>query len=131
VNNIDQYITEIEKDLIINEFNIKDVSMKTPARKHYWVGKLIQHKKNLYKLEKEKTEIKKQVVKELLEQSPVKISIPVAEKASTKHASIVKINEDINNEILTIEFLEKTEKIFSSVSFDVSNIVKIMQMEQL
>ena len=66
MNNIDQYITEIEKDLIINEFNIKDVSMKTPARKHYWVGKLIQHKKNLYKLEKEKAEIKKQVVKELL-----------------------------------------------------------------
>ena len=131
MNNIDQYITEIEKDLIINEFNIKDVSMKTPARKHYWVGKLIQHKKNLYKLEKEKAEIKKQVVKELLEQSPVKISVPVAEKASIKHANIVKINEDINNEVLTIEFLEKTEKIFSSVSFDVSNIVKIMQMEQL
>ena len=131
MNNIDQYITEIEKDLIINEFNIKDVSMKTPARKHYWVGRLIKHKKNLYKLEKEKAEIKKQVVKELLEQSPVKISIPVAEKASVKHANIVKINEDINNEILTIEFLEKTEKIFSSVSFDVSNIVKIMQMEQL
>lgn len=131
MNNIDQYITEIEKDLIINEFNIKDVSMKTPARKHYWVGRLIKHKKNLYKLEKEKAEIKRQVVKELLEQSPVKISIPVAEKASVKHANIVKINEDINNEILTIEFLEKTEKIFSSVSFDVSNIVKIMQMEQL
>lgn len=131
MNNIDQYITEIEKDLIINEFNIKDVSMKTPARKHYWVGRLIKHKKNLYKLEKEKAEIKRQVVKELLEQSPIKISIPVAEKASVKHANIVKINEDINNEILTIEFLEKTEKIFSSVSFDVSNIVKIMQMEQL
>tara|TARA_R110000772_G_scaffold53547_7_gene122477 strand:- start:300 stop:695 length:396 start_codon:yes stop_codon:yes gene_type:complete len=131
VNNIDQYITEIEKDLIINEFNIKDVSMKTPARKHYWVGRLIKHKKNLYKLEKEKAEIKRQVVKELLEQSPIKISIPVAEKASVKHANIVKINEDINNEVLTIEFLEKTEKIFSSVSFDVSNIVKIMQMEQL
>mgnify|MGYP001316432329 CR=1 FL=1 len=131
MNNIDQYITEIEKDLIINEFNIKDVSMKTPARKHYWVGRLIKHKKNLYKLEKEKAEIKRQVVKELLEQSPIKISIPVAEKASVKHANIVKINEDINNEVLTIEFLEKTEKIFSSVSFDVSNIVKIMQMEQL
>ena len=105
--------------------------MKTPARKHYWVGRLIKHKKNLYKLEKEKAEIKRQVVKELLEQSPIKISIPVAEKASVKHANIVKINEDINNEVLTIEFLEKTEKIFSSVSFDVSNIVKIMQMEQL
>tara|TARA_R110000772_G_scaffold164584_4_gene276023 strand:- start:1365 stop:1760 length:396 start_codon:yes stop_codon:yes gene_type:complete len=131
VNNIDQYISEIEKDLIINEFNIKDVSMKTPARKHYWVGRLIRHKKNLYNLEKEKTDIKKKVVKELLEQSPIKITIPVAEKASLNHTNIVLINEKINNEMLIIEFLEKTEKIFSSVSFDISNIVKIMQMEQL
>ena len=44
---------------------------------------------------------------------------------------MVQINEKINNETLIIEFLEKTEKIFSSVSFDISNIVKIMQMEQL
>ena len=131
MNDIDQYVNEIEKDLIINEFNIKDVSMRTPARKHYWVGRLIRHKKNLYNLEKEKTEIKKKVVKELLEQSPIKITIPVAEKASVNHVNMIKINEKINNETLIIEFLEKTEKIFSSVSFDISNIVKIMQMEQL
>lgn len=131
MNNIDQYVSEIEKDLIINEFNIKDVSMKTPARKHYWVSRLIKHKKELYNLEKEKSEIKKKVIKELLEQSPVKITVPVAEKASINHISMVQIDEKINNETLIIEFLEKTEKIFSSVSFDISNIVKIMQMEQL
>lgn len=131
MNDIDQYVSEIENDLIINEFNIKDVSMRTPARKHYWVGKLIKHKKNLFYLEKQKSEIKKRVVKEIIEQSPIKVTIPVAEKASNNHSDIIDINEKINNETLIVEFLEKTEKVFSSVSFDISNIVKIMQMEQL
>ena len=51
---LDQYISEIEKDLQINEFNLKDSSMKTPARKHYWVSKLIRHKKNLLILKKQR-----------------------------------------------------------------------------
>ncbi len=79
---LDQYINEIEKDLQINEFNLKDSSMKTPARKHYWVSKLIRHKKNLLKLRKERDNIKKDVVNKIIQESPVKVTVPVAEKAS-------------------------------------------------
>ena len=61
MNIIEQYISEIEKDLEINEFNIKESSMKTPSRKHFWVSKLLKHKKNLYKLQQEKEAIKKQL----------------------------------------------------------------------
>lgn len=128
---LDQYIDEIEKDLQINEFNLKDSSMKTPARKHYWVSKLIRHKKNLITLRQERDLIKKDVVKKIIEESPVKVTIPVAEKASYRHEKMLEMSEKINNEELIIEFLEKTEKTFSAVGFDIKNIIEIMKMEQL
>ena len=131
MNLLDQYIDEIEKDLQINEFNLKDSSMKTPARKHYWVSKLIRHKKNLLILRKQRDIIKKEVTEKLIEESPVKITLPVAEKASYKHEKMKEVSEKINEEELIIEFLEKTEKTFSAVGFDIKNIIEIMKMEQL
>jgi precorrin-6B methylase 1 len=105
--------------------------MKTPARKHYWVSKLIRHKKNLLILRKQRDIIKKDVTQKLIEESPVKITLPVAEKASYKHEKMKEISEKINEEELIIEFLEKTEKTFSAVGFDIKNIIEIMKMEQL
>jgi len=131
VSLLDQYIDEIEKDLQINEFNLKDSSMKAPARKHYWVSKLIRHKKNLLKLRILRDSVKKEIVGKIIEESPVKVTIPVAEKASYKHDKMKEISEKISNEELLIEFLEKTEKTFSAVGFDIKNIIEIMKMEQL
>ena len=128
---LDQYIDEIEKDLQINEFNLKDSSMRTPARKHYWVSKLIRHKKNLLSLRQKRDLIKKEVVQKIIQESPVKVTIPVAEKASYKHEKMIEISKKINEEELIIEFLEKTEKTFSAVGFDIKNIIEIMKMEQL
>ena len=128
---LDHYIDQIEKDLQINEFNLKDSSMKAPARKHYWVSKLIRHKQNLLKLRILRESLKKEVVQKILEESPVKVTIPVAEKASYKHEKMKEISEKISNEELIIEFLEKTERTFSAIGFDIKNIIEIMKMEQL
>lgn len=128
---LDQYIDEIEKDLQINEFNLKDSSMKTPARKHYWVSKLIRHKRNLLKLRQQRDSIKKDVVQKIIAESPVKVTVPVAEKASYRHDKMKDVSNQISNEELIIEFLEKTEKTFSAVGFDIKNIIEIMKMEQL
>jgi hypothetical protein len=131
VNLLDQYISEIEKDLQINEFNLKESSLKTPARKHYWVSKLIYHKKNLLKLEKHKDILKREITKKIIEESPVKVTTPVAERATLSHEKIINIKNEIDEEKLIIEFLEKTEKIFTSVGFDIKNIIDIMKMEQM
>ena len=128
---MDQYIDEIEKDLQINEFNLKDSSMKTPARKHYWVSKLIRHKRNLLSLRQQRDIIKKEVVKKIITESPVKVTVPVAEKASYRHDKMVEISQKINEEELIIEFLEKTEKTFTSMTYDISNIIKVIQIETL
>ena len=105
--------------------------MRTPARKHYWVSKLIRHKKNLLSLRQQRDSVKKEVVQKIIQEIPVKVTVPVAEKASYKHEKMKEISSKINEEELIIEFLEKTEKTFSAVGFDIKNIIEIMKMEQL
>ena len=127
---IDQYIKEIEKDLQVDEFTIKDVAMKVPSRKHYWVGRLIAHKRKLMEIKSERFDLRTTITRAIITESPVKVSQPVAEKASYSHKDMVKLQKAIEEEELIVELLEKTEKTFSSMSFDISNICKIMQMEQ-
>ena len=57
--------------------------------------------------------------------------MPVAEKASYRHDKMKEISKKISNEELIIEFLEKTERTFSAIGFDIKNIIEIMKMEQL
>jgi hypothetical protein len=131
VDILEKYISEIEKDLEINEFNLKDSSMKTPARKHYWVSKLINHKKNLIRLKNEKDNLKKIITLQIIEESPIKVTNPTAERAALNHEKMITMLEKIKEEELVIEFLEKTEKTFSAIGFDIKNIIEIMKMEQL
>ena len=44
---------------------------------------------------------------------------------------MVELQANIDEQELIIELLEKTEKTFSSLSFDIKNIVEIMKMETL
>jgi hypothetical protein len=128
---LERYIKEIEEDLKIDEFNIKEVGLRIPARKHFWVSRLINHKRNLFKLENDKNIFKKNVMSELQTQSSVKLNIITVENAAENHDKMREMNIKIGEEKLLIEFLEKTEKTFSSMTYDVSNIIKIMQLEQL
>ena len=110
---LEKYIKEIEEDLKIDEFTIKEASLKSPGKKHFWVSRLIQHKRNLLKLEQERTQLKKKIMKEVQYQSPVKLSNVTLDKSADDSELIKKLSDKIDEEKLIIEFLEKTEKTFS------------------
>lgn len=128
---LERYISEIEEDLKIDQFNIKEASLKSPGRKHFWVSRLINHKRNLQSLENKKLDLKKQIMDQIHDQSPVKLSTYTVDKTSDDSGMIREIQVKINEEKLIIEFLEKTEKIFSSLTYDIKNIIEIMKLEQL
>ena len=44
---------------------------------------------------------------------------------------MIDMQNSIDDQELIIEFLEKTEKVFTSLSFDIKNIIEIMKMETL
>lgn len=128
---IEQYIKEMEKDVVFDDFTIKDTQMKLPAIKHKWIGRLIRHKGEIHKLEQEFDVIKATLIAEAREKSSYNVSAPVLEKAVLRHKLLIDKKNEVRETKLIVELLEKTEKLFSGMSFDLKNLVEIIKMETL
>jgi hypothetical protein len=125
------YIQQIKADLEINQINIADVARKLPARRHHWAARLIEHKIKINELEKQKSNIIKEVSAKIGRDSPVLMSSKTIQNAAEGSNDIQSINEQIATNKLIVEFLEQVQKNFFSTSHDVRNIVEIMKLEQL
>lgn len=128
---LEEYITEMASDVEFDDFTIKETQMKLPAIKHKWVGRLMRSKQSLHKIEDEYNNIKKNLIEEAKNNSQYKLTDPAAEKFIVRHSTLVKKQQEINDIKLVIELLEKAEKMFSGMSFDIKNLVEIIKMETL
>ena len=128
---LEKYIVEMGKDVEFDEFNLKETQLKLPALKHKWVGRLVRAKYKLTGLESDRQTRVRNIAKEMIETATYSVNLQTAEKAACKHKTIVDIDENIKETKLIIEFLEKGERIFSSMSFDIKNITEIMKLETL
>lgn len=126
-----RYKEEIGADLVVTDFNIKDVQLKLPSRKHFWAARLIDAKISLQDLQKRKKNLKKDLVKRIIAEAPVKITQQTAEIAAESTDELTTINDSIKEYELIIEYLEKVERIMAGMGYDIRNIINIMQMEQL
>ena len=126
-----KYINEIGQDLILDDFNLKDAQMRLPARKHFWVARLMEAKIKRNSLITEKKKIKTELVKKVITDSPVRISQSAAESAAERHESIDSLNKGIAEQDAIIEYLEKVEKIMGNMHWEIKNIIDINKMEQL
>ena len=129
MSTLDKYMEEMVQDTSVDNFNLLDIQMKLPAIKHKWVGRLMRHKYEVKELRKEKELLIRELTTKLINESPVKIAEPIAEKKVSKVDSVLKIDAKIKEIYLVIEYLEKVEKIFSSMTFDIKNVTEIMKLE--
>jgi tRNA U34 5-carboxymethylaminomethyl modifying GTPase MnmE/TrmE len=126
---LDHYSKEIAEDLKITEITLQDKSFDIPQRKHYWVAKLIIEKQELNRLKKEKKQIERSAME--TQQAPVALSQNSMKKLINNTAVMQDIQQQIEDQELLVEYLEKTEKIFSYITNDVKNIVEIIQLQTL
>lgn len=126
---LERYISELSEDVCIDEFNMKDVQMKLPAIKHKWTGRLIRTKIDIDQKYKSKYVLVEKVAQKLVEESPVTISLPHARKKAEEHVDVKAIATEIGQLRLVVEFLEKTEKTLSSITFDIKNLIEIIKIE--
>ena len=126
---LEDYIKELESDLKISELELKDYQLRLPGVKHKWAGRCIRHKLELNGLRKKRDLLKRTLVDKLLEQSPVKLNLPVAERTVEKHSELVDMDNNIKQLELVVELLEKSEKTLSSTSYDLKNIIDIIKLE--
>jgi hypothetical protein len=126
-----RYKEEIGSDLLITDFNIKDIQLKLPSRKHFWAARLIDAKIELSNLQKRKKNLKKSLVTKIIADAPVKITQQTAEIAAESTDELISITDSIKEYELIIEYLEKVEKIMSGMGYDIKNIIEIQKLEQL
>jgi hypothetical protein len=126
---LEDYIKELESDLKIDELILKDYQLKLPGIKHKWAGRCVRHKLELSQIKKDRELIKKKLVDQLQQASPVKLAQPVAERTVEKHSEILDIDSKIKELDLIVELLEKSEKTLSSTSYDIKNIIDIIKLE--
>lgn len=124
-----QYIEELKQDCIVDEINLKESSLLLPAKKAKWVARLIIQKNTLNKLEKEKKELIQKITDLLKEQAVVSLSVAVLKSKAEQHERVLEIDAKIQETKNLIDFLERVEKVMSSMSFDIGNIIKIVQLE--
>lgn len=128
---LEQYIDEMSRDVELDEMCVKEVQMKLPALRHKWVGRLMRHKSSLAHLERRKRNYKKQAMEKMKEDSMYGVTDAALERMIDKQDSIKNINEQVRLHALIVEFLEKSEKIFNSMTFDIKNLVEIIKLETL
>lgn len=128
---LENYIDEMAKDVELDELCIKEVQMKIPALRHKWVGRLMRHKSALAHLEHKKRNYKNQAMEKMKDSSMYGVSDAALEKIISKQEPMMNNNEQMKCHRLVIEFLEKAEKIFSSLTFDIKNLIEIIKLETL
>jgi seryl-tRNA synthetase len=131
VDLLKRYKEEINKDLAVDDFNIKDVQQKLPSRKHFWVARLIDARIELSQLQKRKKKLKVLLSQKIASDSMVSLSQSVISNAVENSDEMEKLNDSIKEYEYIIEYLEKVEKIMSTMHWEIKNIVEIQKLEQL
>jgi hypothetical protein len=126
-----KYISEIGSELNIDEMNLKESSMRAPARKHFWVSRLITHKLELNEAKKLKEKTIKTLMSKVENDSPIAMSKINLEKSIENTDEIKTLNHQIKEHEMIVEYLEKVEKIYSSLTYDIKNMVQMTSLEQM
>ena len=126
----DKINEELKKDTHIDELNLLEKQLTLPGIKHKWVSRLIDQKRILNNLEKKKKITKAAVISSLASEGiPPGVPKSILDKKIDASEAIQKIDSDISEVLLSIEYLEKIENILRSMTYDIKNIIEINKLE--
>lgn len=116
----------IEEELKFDDENLHEFIQKLPARRAFWVGKFIEAKIKLSKIEEAK--------KELISNSDVKLNIGMSKKAVTNSLSINPKIQELNNKEkelkLIVEYLEKILVVYNQATYVIQAKVELKKLEE-
>lgn len=125
----DKYRAELEEELKLDDFNLKDTQLKLPTIKHKWVARLIQQKIEKNKLK----DMRKQAITNIMvnarEQQPVTVSDRVLSQHAEQNELVQKIDQKLQDCDILIEYLEKVEVVCRNTTFDIKNVIEIKKQE--
>lgn len=125
----EKYKAELELDTKIDELNMKEVQMKLPAIKHKWVARLIQAKADLRKLSSAKFKAVEQMKYNI--NAPIELSDASKTAAVNKQEIIQRIDKQISQQELIIDYLTRVEQITKNMTYDLKNLIDIVKLESM
>lgn len=126
---LEKYGQEIAEDSAVDEINVKDVAMRLPGIKHKWVARLINHKRQLNRLEAEKESIIEATMKKIKEKGDIQLSKNAMTAKISTLESVKALDEKIDEQKALVDYLEHVESIFRYMTNDIKNVIDIMKME--
>jgi hypothetical protein len=129
LNLFKEYHQKIEDFLKFDELNLKDSQMTLASVRHYWVGRLMFHKQQIALLKKAKNKASRVIKQKLEGDSPTSLSPKTITESISSHDTIQKIDEEIANHELLVEYLTKVESNLRDAQYGMNNLVKIIALE--
>jgi hypothetical protein len=124
-----EYHRKIEEFLKFDELNLKDSQMALASVRHYWVGRLMFHKQQILKLKRAKDKAAKALRQKLEHESPIGLTAKTITESINRSDIILKIEEEIVNNELLVEYLSKVESNFRDAQYAMTNLTKIITLE--
>lgn len=108
---------------------MKDAQMSLPSVRHYWVGRLMHHKQEINKLKRYRDIAVKKLRQKIEHESPVALTSKTLNDSINSHEAVAKIDEEIANNELLVEYLTKVEMNFRDAQYGMNNLTKIITLE--
>ena len=124
-----EYHEKIAEFLKFDELNLKDAQMTLASVRHYWVGRLMFHKQEIGRLKKLKDAAAKKIRHKIENESPVGLNVKTLNDSVASHEIILKIEDEIANNEMLVEYLSKVEMNLRDAQFGMNNLSKIIILE--
>ena len=126
----ERYQAELEEELKLDEFTLKDSQLKLPSNRHKWVARLIKQKIELSKLQKLRKKAIGEIGEKIRQDEPITLSDIAIKKHAERHEIIQKIDDEIEMCEILISYLDKVvEKVSRGISYDIKNLIELKQLE--
>jgi len=129
VSLFEKYKLELNEDLQLDDFSMKEKQMMMPTIKHKWVGRNMDQRKERDDLKDVRKNAIIKVVEKLRREAVVALSDKSLILKAEEHELIKKIDGKIRDCDHLIAYLEKMEKVLSQATFDIKNVIDIRKLE--
>ena len=125
----EDYQVKISTFLKFDEISLKDTQMSLPSVRHYWVGRMMFHKQEINRLKRLRAQASKKLQQKIEHESPVGLTHKTLSDSVNSHEVIQKVDEEIVNNELLVEYLSKVEMNFRDAQYGLNNLTKIITLE--
>lgn len=123
----EKYSKEMELDVQLDALNMMDKQYSLPNVKHKWLYRKVQCEKNLHQLYRAKD----QLISLKIRNEPINLSKPKLKSKMEDEEDIQRVNEEIKSYELLVDYLKIFfDKTLCGMSFDIKNLIALIQSEQ-